>query len=410
MKKLLRYWPFLFVILIYGALIALYLTMPGKSAWSDQGITTTVATVIDQVTPDVPSAVPRSAPAIPIVAADEPPQTPIAKVTDLMYGQQVYINEGARYYETADFSGSGRYGTIGNQYTQITRISGFARVNPETGRLLASEAYTRDEVPVGRLAPDFVQDCPLTELWVALCTEGFTTGDVGWVSIYEVNWLDGELDIPPSTEDDLSNPYCLTDDSHSHPKFALFVDTAYAISPDKCMDFTREFFWGDSFRDATQRSGSTILQYDGQKNLNPDYQPGEQLFFYAPYPDDLATADFNTWIDTYPSRDYVDKPTQRQESEQLVNSHNCPFETLWGRPCLGYEDTLIIITDTHARRFDGLTPRDYFDRVIVIDVSPSYQIDPEFETQITAAYGPLSDITAADLDRYRLNDFLDAFC
>lgn len=70
---------------------------------------------------------------------------------------------------------------------------------------------------------------------------------------------------------------------------------------------------------------------------------------------------------------------------------------------------LIIVTNTHERKLEGLQPFTGFDQVFVIDVSPEYQIDPDFAAQVATLYGEISEITPADDQNYFLTECLEAF-
>lgn len=111
----------------------------------------------------------------------------------LMFGQEVVAIEGAVYYETADFAGSGNHGTANNCYTSHLYIAGFARIDPDTTRLVAWKGYQRDDVPVGELAPDFVDGGADSTILIATYTPGFTTGSVGWFRACDLKYRIGEL-------------------------------------------------------------------------------------------------------------------------------------------------------------------------------------------------------------------------
>lgn len=148
LKKLARFYPFLVVLAIFGALAIFIAAAPNKPAIFG-GNNTDHLPLSSQTEPDTIEAIPRKAPTIPVVESTSITNTKV-QVVDLMYGQQVRVNDGALYFETADFSGSGKQGTVGNRYTETLHISGFAAVDPSTGRLVEAEAYTRDEVPTGK--------------------------------------------------------------------------------------------------------------------------------------------------------------------------------------------------------------------------------------------------------------------
>lgn len=195
LEKLTRYSPFLITAAIFGALAIFIAMAPNKPACLTQAEAAT-ETLSESVVNASAAQPAKKAPTLPIVESTTPDAATI-QLSDLMYGQQVRVNDGARYYESADLSGSGKHGVAGNRYTEISRISGFAAVDITTGRLLESEAYTRDAVPTGRKAPEFVSNYPTEFIWVAICTDGYAVGDVGWVSVCELNWQDGAVNIAP---------------------------------------------------------------------------------------------------------------------------------------------------------------------------------------------------------------------
>lgn len=149
LHKITRYYPILVVLAIFGALIIFIACAPNKPAsLSENSID--VAPLSDQIAPELPTKVPRKAPTIPVVdSADKTDDTKV-QLADLMYGQQVRVNDDAHYFESSDLSGSGKQGTVGNRYTEILRISGFAVIDPNTGHPAQAEAYTRDDIPVGK--------------------------------------------------------------------------------------------------------------------------------------------------------------------------------------------------------------------------------------------------------------------
>lgn len=358
----------------------------GAMALSDQfGLETLAAT--------------RKSPTIPIVEEDSPVAN--VQLSDLMYGQQVRVNDGARYYESADFSGSGKHGAVGNRYTEITRIAGFATVDAGTGRLVEAEAYTRDAVPVGQMAPVFVSTCRPETLWVALCTDGYNTGDVGWVSIFELNWQDGALEISPEAESSL-NTIEDAGELLCNPFIRIFyiLDGGYAVDFDKFRDFDIHY---DPYERHIWASGG-ILSMGGDHM----YWPVRQC---TPCSDDEAVKYINDWLANEATYRFVDPETA---DEIWVWADYDPYiDELYGgilsRPFHGKLDVLVIVTDTHARRLDGLHSYNVFDKVIILDVGPEYEVDSDFAAQISAAYGPVSGITKQDIYDYSLEEYLEAF-
>lgn len=396
-KKLTRCYPILAVPAIIGALTIFIAAAPGRPAVLD-GDSTETTPLSNQTELDAPTTVPRKTPTIPVVESADI-TNPQVQITDLMYGQQVRINDGARYFESADLSGSGKQGTVGNRYTEILRISGFAAVDPNTGRLVESEAYTRDAVPVGQKAPTFIAICPIETIWIALCTDGFEVGDIGWVSIFEINWQDNSLTISPEAENQLNT----IDDSVaclSHPVLDLvyILDDAYAIDPDKAADFGFHYdFWERHIW-----ASGCVLMLGGDDIYYPQRQR-------LPSPDDEAVENINLWL----GRDQSQR-LQDSETDAYVWADYDPYiDALYGgilsQPFHGKSDILIIVTDTHQRSFEGLMPCKAFEKVFILDISPEYEVDPNFKTQIEAAYGPVSEITEQDVYDYSLTECLEAF-
>lgn len=100
----------------------------------------------------------------------------------LNYGIEITARDGAIYYERPDQGGSGRHGTANNLYTEKMYIAGFAIVERSSGRLIMSQCFDRAHVPSYRPAPARFReyDSLNADLLVAACTDGFTTGEIGW--------------------------------------------------------------------------------------------------------------------------------------------------------------------------------------------------------------------------------------
>ncbi len=398
LKKLARFYPFLVVLAIFGALAIFIAAAPNKPAIFG-GNNTDPLPLSSQTEPDTIEAIPRKTPTIPVVESTSITNTKV-QVVDLMYGQQVRVNDGALYFETADFSGSGKQGTVGNRYTEALYISGFAAVDPSTGRLVEAEAYTRDEVPTGKKAPAFIAECQLETIWIALCTDGYEVGDVGWVSIFEINWQDKALTISPEAEDHLNTfEDLVTYLSHPILCISYILDDGYAIDREKAFDFGFNYnFWERHI----WSGGGFVLMLGGERVCHPQYQ-------YIPISDNEAVKNINSWIDK--ERDGC---LRDSESDAYVWADYDPYidvlyNGILSQPFYGKNDILVIVTNTHERDFEELKPCDAFEKVIILDISPEYSVNSTFKAKVEAAYGPVSDITEQDIYDYSLAECLEAF-
>lgn len=152
----------------------------------------------------------------------------------LTYGLPVTAQDSAIYYESADQGGSGRHGTANNQYTAALYIAGFALVEHDTGRLIMSQCYHRDDVPTGHLAPSELceRDGLETDLWIATATDGFTTGAVGWFRASDLSPSIPEPDIaePDIPEhdipDDVTEPTA-TEDIYYYRNSSRIINDGY---------------------------------------------------------------------------------------------------------------------------------------------------------------------------------------
>lgn len=100
----------------------------------------------------------------------------------LKYGDKVTIEPGTVYYESAAFGGSGKTGVIGNEYTQgAIYIGGFSVID-DVGTVQRNEVRSREEAArTHDFQPDFFRLAYADLSWVAIFTDGFTTGDLGWL-------------------------------------------------------------------------------------------------------------------------------------------------------------------------------------------------------------------------------------
>lgn len=127
--------------------------------------------------------------------ADQPGPTSIVEghFSRLRYGSEVTVEPGTVYYETAAFGGSGKTGIVGNDYTQgKLRICGFGVLNKQ-GQVERSSCYGRETIPDSEPQPEFFSQALIDRAWVAVVTDGFTTGDIGWLRRSDV-----ELEVPLS--------------------------------------------------------------------------------------------------------------------------------------------------------------------------------------------------------------------
>lgn len=121
----------------------------------------------------------------------------------LSYGIKITARDGATYYESADQGGSGRHGTANNIYTEKMYVAGFAIVERSSGRLVMSHCFDRASVPSYRPAPIRFQeyDSINADLFIAACTDGFTTGEIGWFRAEDLT-----ARLPDNNVDDGSGP------------------------------------------------------------------------------------------------------------------------------------------------------------------------------------------------------------
>lgn len=100
----------------------------------------------------------------------------------LNYGDKVVIEPGTVYYESAAFGGSGKTGVIGNEYTQGAFYIGGFSVIDDVGTVMRNEVHSREEAMQSHYSqPDFFRVAYADLAWVAIFTDGFTTGDLGWL-------------------------------------------------------------------------------------------------------------------------------------------------------------------------------------------------------------------------------------
>lgn len=412
-RKIARYYPILVVLAIFGALAIFIASAPNKPSIFNE-VSTNTTPLSDQIIPEPQLEVPRKTPTVPIVTAIDSPNAEV-RLADLMYGQQVRVNDGTPYFESSDLSGSGKQGVVGNRYTEVLRISGFAVIDPRTGHPVQAEAYTRDDVPVGKKAPAFVSECEIANLWVSLCTDGFETGDVGWCSILELNWQDGALDIAPEAEDKLNTAEDISILSNPHLRLFYLFDLAYAIDPDKAYDFCMKY----NFYERYVWAVGSVLELCGKNTYYPERQS-------TPYPNDDTVDEINDWLRKYdyyltddsPLGKYVWSEYDASCFDNLYDQYvwadydpylNQLYNGMLEHPFHGRRNVLVIVTDTHERNFTGLEPCAYFDDVFILDISPEYEVDPDFKAQIETAYGPISDITEQDAYICSLKECLGAF-
>lgn len=412
LEKLTRYSPFLITAAIFSALAVFIAMAPNKPACLTQTEVETES-LAESAPNNVVAQPAKKTPTLPIVE-NPTPDTVTVQLSDLMYGQQVRVNDGARYYESADLSGSGKHGVAGNRYTEISRISGFAAVDFTTGRLLESEAYTRDDAPVGRRAPEFVSNYPAEFIWVAICTDGYEVGDVGWVSVCELNWQDGAVDIAPEAENNLSTAQ---DAVLCNPQLAVccVFDEAYAVDQDKARELWRSY--GDFISQyhiwATYNIFSCVGTADHSQYYTAHRQPCSSEEF-AKYINSWLQDEWFNFLGDTESSAYIWAVDNRETEPELwahcdLERDGAHFDEILSRPFHGMHAVLIIVTNTHERKLEGLQPFTGFDQVFVIDVSPEYQIDPDFAAQVATLYGEISEITPADDQNYFLTECLEAF-
>lgn len=188
----------------------------------------------------------------------------------LMFGQEVVAIEGAVYYETADFAGSGDHGTANNLCTAQLYIAGFARVDPDTSRLVAWKCYQRDDVPVGELAPDFVDGGTDSTILIATYTPGFTTGSVGWFRACDLKCRIGELTYERKDPD--TDPYIDNDIFYYNPD-----RDQPAVTPENV---------ADAIQNATTKGQKTALFLDASGSVL-NYSAA-----IAAYAEQVDTADY----------------------------------------------------------------------------------------------------------------------
>ncbi len=154
--------------------------------------------------PEPPDTLPEAA-KYPICGPDSVGQRYVA----LKYGDKVTIEPGTAYYESAAFGGSGKTGTIGNEYTQGALYVGGFSVIDDVGTVMRNEVYSREEAMQSHdFQPDFFRLAYADLAWVAIFTDGFTTGDVGWLPRSAVK-------LDTLTTPDISDPASLHEEAQS---------------------------------------------------------------------------------------------------------------------------------------------------------------------------------------------------
>lgn len=135
-----------------------------------------------------------------VAIAAEPP-VEVEEITDadldasMLYGTRVVVAAGTRYYASADESGSGPYGTIGNQYTPFgvdVYVGGFARLN-ESGNLEEYQGYNPKNVPVANFWQGDTNDLPWDYIWAEIFLNPDDDSPIGWVPVRSIVVLNGTL-------------------------------------------------------------------------------------------------------------------------------------------------------------------------------------------------------------------------
>lgn len=107
--------------------------------------------------------------------------TPLAPCAalDVNYNQQVWLEQGTMYYESAYGNGSGKRYLANNSHTGNLRVNGFALNHETTGQTLRQECYQPTAIPTEAIAPDYAA-AQLANLWLCVY-DAETSGIVGWV-------------------------------------------------------------------------------------------------------------------------------------------------------------------------------------------------------------------------------------
>lgn len=289
----------------------------------------------------------------------------------LRFGQQVVAKDGATYYESADLAGSGRQGTANNIYTETLRIAGFANVGPDSEHLTDYLCYLRDDVPSGKPAPNFVSNSTEESLWIAVYTDGFTTGSVGWFHVTDLSYALGEMDYPPEKSEESPNGFShpdspgtssfeqILDNNRPDPDEDLTTGTVASAIENSSKSGEKIALFLDA-SGSVESYSAAIASYAGQVD-NAEY-----IAIFASTARDITAASYN---------DY------RYEVGGMTDIYGA-LNTLPNDPF----DTVIIVTDTeHNYDSEKLSERNDIGSVVILNIyAPEYAEHPVLDAIETA--------------------------
>ncbi len=341
--------------------------------------------------------------------------------SSLVYGARIFVEEGTKYYASADGFGSGDYGTIGNRYTPIGTdlyVGGFSHLD-ENGRLQEYQSYNPNNVPIAEDWSNRSSDVAWNMVWVSFFLDPNDTRPMGWLpssSIVVVNGIFGDgktnaiykdgFKLQDDTGDSIYNivdaedleaevidavlpdPGNMIEDRVIHGQDAGDEDEETAFIT------TREIAY--AIEDYADNGENVALLLDASGSV-VSYM--SDISDYGSYIDKVNKADiivaFGWDFMVIKAEDYLDAPVKRGGTDIYSPLNNLDVSSY---------DRIIIVTDTYHNTKTHLLSCDEFDGKIVI-VSPVdlSETSKEVIQKIEEAFGSVVYLCLLDneLDRIK---------